>query len=681
MKFFDELKSRNVIKATIAYIVVAWVLLQVFSIVLPNFEAPSWVFKSLTFIIVIGLPIWMIFSWVYEVTPEGLKKTVQVTKENSISSSTNRRLNIIIIIALIIAIGVSLVNILMFNISSKNIKNNDLKLNKSIAVLPFRNMSSDKNNDWFGDGVTEDILTNLSKIKGLRVISRTSVNQYKNSGKSIPEIAKELGVSYVVEGSVRRRNNKVLITAQLIKDNDEHIWGESYNEVLEDAFEIQRTVSKKIVQQLEINISPEEEKALNLSPTNNMEAYQLYIKGRTFADTRTKESLEMSIDFYKQAIALDPNYAEAYAEIANSNFLLVEYADEPLNEATLESKRWIEKALAINTKSVRAYSTLGFIATNNKNWETAQKNFDKAIMLNPNDATSRHHYAIYLKEKPEPDIKKALAQISEAQRLDPFSKPITSNHIYALIGNEYFNEAEDLLSHKGFLLSSDQVLNHLIIIKVNLNKDWTESINIISKAILKDPNNATLHLKLARDYNDILNDETSYLSHAKKSYEIDEEIGAYDYLNALVLNKNYAIAKDLLNSQDFIKLYSEDEVEVAKLMYNYFKGDYKESLDICYKLSDNNLAKFSYMARLFALLKDEKSANYILNNNSLTNECKTIVFAILKEPDSMYYYLNSFNLIEAKNINKSREFKPYRNEPRFKAFQKKNYLPVTNKLD
>jgi TolB-like protein/Flp pilus assembly protein TadD len=667
--FFEELKRRNVIKATIAYLVISWILLQVASIVLPIVEAPNWVLKTFTFFLAIGFPIWILITWVYEVTPEGLKKTAKVSEEKSITATTNKRLNILILITLLIAIAVALSNP---NITTSVTPIADSTY--SIAVLPFSNMSADEDNEWFGDGVTEDILTNLSKIKGLRVISRTSVNQYKNSKKTIPEIAKELGVAYVVEGSVRTQNNKVLITAQLIKANDEHIWAENYTEVLEDAFDIQRDVSKKIAQQLKINISPEEEIALSKAPTNNMEAYQLYIKGRSIADSRTKENLEKSIDYYKKAIALDSNYAEAYAEIANSNFLLVEYAGKPLDEATKESKEWISKALSINPNTVRAYSTLGYIAANNSEWEVARINFEKAIALNPNDATTHHHYSLYYRSNPEKDFKKSLEQISIAQELDPFSHIITSAKIIALLLNNNFKEAGDLLSKNRFMFSQDEVLLYSILIKVNQDKDWTEAISILKKAVEESPNDADLHLQLSWAYFDILNDRDKSLVHSKKAYDLDVKTGAFYYLYFLIHN-DLSVAKSLLSNQNFMKILSKDEVRQINTTYFWVKGDYKKAMEYYNNIPDSDAGR----AMLFALMGDRAAAYELLKNNNINKSSKAVVFANLKERDSMYYYLNCLDIYQAKDRNGDTDLDPYRKEPRYKAFLKKNYLPIIEK--
>jgi TolB-like protein len=283
MKFIDELKRRNVIKATIAYIVVSWVLLQFFEIVLPHLESPPWVLKTLMFVITIGFPIWIIFSWVYEFTPEGFKKTINISKEKSITAATNKRLNIIIIIALVIAIGVSFVNKPMSDTSSKTIVNNDLISVNSIAVIPFKNLSDNKENQYFADGMMDDILNHLSSIQALEVKSRLSSERYRDSNKSSYEIGKELGVSYILEGSVQMHKDSIRFIVQLVDAiNDNHLWSDKYDFKLKNIFAIQSEISKQIAVKLNTAIPRigigENEKRL----TENIEAYNLYLKGRFF---------------------------------------------------------------------------------------------------------------------------------------------------------------------------------------------------------------------------------------------------------------------------------------------------------------------------------------------------------------------------------------------------------------
>ena len=209
MNFFKELKRRNVIKETLAYLVVSWVLLQVISIVAPIFEAPGWVLKIVFFFLVLGLPFWIFFSWTYQVTTEGFKKTSNFTEEESVIAATNKRLNIIIIITLIIAIGVSLIQYPKTSTATKEIVKNDITSYNSIAVLPFLDFSPAKDQSWLSDDVTNRLTMELRKISSLTVPSTTTLRAYKEANKSLPEIAKEINVDDLIEGSAQKMNDSV----------------------------------------------------------------------------------------------------------------------------------------------------------------------------------------------------------------------------------------------------------------------------------------------------------------------------------------------------------------------------------------------------------------------------------------------------------------------------------------
>ncbi len=314
----------------------------------------------------------------------------------------------------------------------------------SIAVLPFDNLSADTNAEFFRDGITEDILTQLSKLKDIRVISRTSVMQYKGTEKTIPEIAEELNVSYILEGSIRKYGDALRITAQLINAaSDEHLWAENYDKTLTDIFTIQTEVSKEIVNALQINLSFDEQQKLSVVPTKNIEAYKLFLEGRNEADNRTRESIAKSILLYKEAIALDHTYAEAYAEIANSIYLETYYSRRDPNEASKLARDYLDKAEAINKDVSRIYSVKGLINNIEGKHEAAEKAFQKAIELSPNDLTARHQYATYFYYTGQ--YEKQLEQAKIAYSLDPLSFVTANSYFNALSANRMYYDAENLI--------------------------------------------------------------------------------------------------------------------------------------------------------------------------------------------------------------------------------------------
>ena len=685
-KFFEELKHRNVIKSSLAYLVVAWVLLQVFSLLLPMVNAPEWVLKTLTLAMVIVFPLWIFFSWAYEITPDGIKRTAEVSKEDSISALTNKRLNGLILVALISAIVIVLVNRPVDTTESSSAS---LIIEKSIAVLPFDDMSSGGDTEWFCDGVTEDILTNLSKIKELKVISRSSVMQYKENRPTIPEIAKELGVSYILEGSVRKHENKVIITAQLIDANDHHLWAENYNDNFEEVFEIQKEVSNKIVQQLKIAISPEEEKQLAAIPTTNMKAYELLLKARSFSDKGTKEDYLRGLELYQKTIDLDPEFAEAYAEMAMCYFFNT-YLDANNGDQNLKkARKLIEKALNIDPNSAKAHSLNGFVYLIDNNAEKSKESFERALVLNENDAIAHQNMAIYYAfiRDDRKDLEKSMYHIDRAAELDPLSSRINEIKIEILLENNELFEAEELFKDKFTLFSefNQKYINNEIIYKkaelISIEKqDWTESIRYYEKEIKKDPQNSVIYENLGTAYDVILNDDENYIKYTKQAYEIDSTLrsNAHSYCGALTEGKKFMEAKKLMETENFKSLLS-DSGELSRLLYyNYHKEDYDTAQEV---LNDELMAN-SYSMKVLVLAqqgKTEEVREMLDKKDILTDLDKAYVFAILKNRDSMYYYLDKEKDVRSKTaFNSRREVDPYRKEQRYIEYLKKNYLPLTH---
>jgi tetratricopeptide (TPR) repeat protein len=268
--------------------------------------------------------------------------------------------------------------------------------------------------------------------------------QYKGTKKTILEIAKELGVYYILEGSVQKYGDDIRVTAQLIDGKkDEHIWAENYDKTLTDIFEIQSEVSSEIVSALHLNLSFDEIQSLASIPTKNLEAYKLFLLGRREADKRNAESIAKSIELYEKAIELDPDYAEAYAEIANSIYLGTYYSGRDPKEAATLATEYLERAEAINNKISRIYTVKGLIYNIEKKYEEAEKAFETAIQLSPNDLTARHQYSTYFYYTNQPE--KQLEQAKIAYKLDPLSFATANSYFTALIANYKYEEAERLM--------------------------------------------------------------------------------------------------------------------------------------------------------------------------------------------------------------------------------------------
>ena len=324
---------------------------------------------------------------------------------------------------------------------------------KSIAVLPFKNLTDNKE-EYFSDGITEDILTQLSKINGLKVISRTSVMHYKNSEKTIKEIAKELRVATILEGSIRKEGNKVRIVAQLINaNNDEHIWADTYDREIQDIFSIQSDIANEIADALQMELTTNQKQTMQIrKQTNNPEAYQLYLKGKFFWNKRTAEGLEKAKEYFNQAIELDPGYALGYSGLAATYILLPEYANIPVIEASSKAKALAQKSLELDSTISEAYAVLA-LAKSRFHWDLvgAKAEFQKAVELNPNNATVHHWFCNYYQIHCQFDD--ALREILIAQQLDPLAPVISLN-----VGNAYYfmNRYDEALEQYKKVLELDE---------------------------------------------------------------------------------------------------------------------------------------------------------------------------------------------------------------------------------
>src|SRR6516225_4840158 len=306
--FFEEVQRRKVYRVAAAYIVAAGFIIQIGSAVFPAWELPNWTFRLVVVLLLVGFPIALILAWAYDVTPQGIRATPTPSTPGS-----HRRRNVIMLIGIGVIISSAAGFFLLPRVSAR-------KIDKSIAVLPFQNLSDEKENAYFADGIQDDILTNLSKIGDLKVISRTSVNSYRdNAARNVREIGKALGVATLLEGSVRRIGNRVRVNVQLINaDNDEHIWAEDYDRDLTDVFAIQTDLAQKIASALQAKLSPNEKERLDRRPTENSDAYLLYLQAHDYAtqmDIFHQTSLK-AVPLFEQSIRLHPNFALAFADLS-----------------------------------------------------------------------------------------------------------------------------------------------------------------------------------------------------------------------------------------------------------------------------------------------------------------------------------------------------------------------------
>src|SRR5437763_5148325 len=316
--FFAELKRRNVYKVAVAYTIVGWLLVQVATQVFPFLEIPNWVVRLVIALVVIGFPIALVIAWAFEATPEGIKRT-EVADAMPVSAATRRKKHAwIYVVVIAAAISVALFFLGRYTAGNKSVASvpNELPT-KSIAVLPFDNLSRDPDNAYFAEGVQDEILTRLAKVADLKVISRTSTQRFKSAPSDLREIAKQLGVMHIVEGSVQKANDQVRVNVQLINAlTDAHLWADTYDRKLIDIFSVESEIAKTIADTLQAKLSGSEKMAISKKPTTNPEAYEHYLKGRFFWNKRNGPDLRKAIDYFNQAMAKDPNYELASAGLA-----------------------------------------------------------------------------------------------------------------------------------------------------------------------------------------------------------------------------------------------------------------------------------------------------------------------------------------------------------------------------
>ena len=404
-----ELKRRRVFRAAAMYIVAAWVVIQAASIILPALHFPSWTLTFVVAVAILGLPLTIGLAWAFDLTP--------------------RRRGIVAVgfgaVATVLALSAVFAR-------SHEPKDNaqDRASGRSIAVLPFTNMSGAADREYFSDGITEDILTKLAQIPGLEVASRTSVMRYKKTEKSAREIGQELDVSVLLEGSVRQSGDQVLITAQLIDARaDRHIWAEEYKRGVADIFEVQNEIARKITSALALRISTAEMQRVVRRYTDNPRAYDLYLRGRFLWNRRSTADLTKAIDYYKQALAVDPDYALAYSGLAET------YAtpSSPLRpaESRVEAKLAARRALQLDPALARAQAALAYAMIPERDWRLTEAAFKKAIAMDSSYATAHQWYAEFLASRHRFD--EAITEVKIAESIDPFSMVIGWNVARTLV--------------------------------------------------------------------------------------------------------------------------------------------------------------------------------------------------------------------------------------------------------
>ena len=427
MSFFKELRRRNVVKVAIAYLVVSWLLLQVSDVLVPALHLPDWVQTATTYFLFIGFLPALLFAWAFEMTPEGLKREHEVIPGESIVNKTGRKLDFIIIGVLVVAVGF-LLSDKFFNKEevpeppmTQDVSAETSDIRKAIAVLPFKNLSANQENEFFAAGVHDDILTYLSRVAGLKVNSRTSVQKYADTQLNMKEVAAELGANFIVEGSVRRAGNRVRVTAQLIDaKSDAHLWAENFDRELTDIFEIQTAIALEIVNALQAELSPQEAKMIRGRPTDNIDAYDLFLKARHVLKLHKSRGVysHEAQELLEEATRLDPGFAEAWALLADVHGEFYWFRTDTSPGRLEKMKQAVDRAFALKPDmpearmALAAYYYRGFY-----DYPKALEQLLLAQQQIPNDPMV--YYNLGLTYRRLGDYDRSIASFMQATQADP----------------------------------------------------------------------------------------------------------------------------------------------------------------------------------------------------------------------------------------------------------------------
>jgi TolB-like protein/Flp pilus assembly protein TadD len=401
VSFIAELKRRNVFRVAIAYLALAWLLTEVAGTLFPSFGIPEWAFRFVVIMLALGFVPVLIFSWAYEITPEGLKREIEVVRDDSILHLTAKRLDTLTISLIIVALAFIVIDRLWLrekitkqvklppiavSAPEQKAKPESVQLQfppNSIAVLPFVNMSSDAEQEYFSDGISEELLNLLAKVPELQVIARTSSFAFKGKETKIADVAKELNVSHVLEGSVRKSGNRVRITAQLIRSEDSvHLWSETYDRTLDDIFAIQDEIATAVVSGLKVAMLGE---ATPQVTTTNPEAYALFLQSRHVSNRYTKEAYARAESLLNKSLAIDPGFAPAWRELGEI-YSAQEDFGRPLDEARALAKSAFQKALELDPDYAPVFASLSLLARRDIDFVTADQHLKQAMKLNRNSA-------------------------------------------------------------------------------------------------------------------------------------------------------------------------------------------------------------------------------------------------------------------------------------------------------
>jgi TolB-like protein/Tfp pilus assembly protein PilF len=448
---FAELKRRNVFRVGIAYVVGAWLLLQFTEVITELLSLPPTIGPVVVAVVAIGLPVALFLAWAYELTPDGVKRETEVDRAQSTTSNTGKKLNGLIMGLLVVAVVVLLADKFLVRSPQDDPSPADGMVQSeaqptpaapdqaatrpSIAVLPFDNRSNREEDQFFTDGIHDDLLTTLAKIGALKVISRTSVMEYRDTTKKIPQIADELGVNHVLEGGIQRAGDVVRVNVQLIDaDTDEHLWAEIYDRELtaSNLFAIQNEISLAVAEALHATLTPKETEQLDRRPTDSLAAYDAYLRGRQLMAERTSTGLTNARAEFLLATELDPGFSLAWVGIAETNLLLTVYGSQSPDVSLQRGEAAVRQALDLDPSLGEAWTALGAVLEWKERFDEAETAYQRGVALAPNHATAWHWYFDFLMDRPE-RLDEAVVASEKARELDPRSSIIRNDAAFVYL--------------------------------------------------------------------------------------------------------------------------------------------------------------------------------------------------------------------------------------------------------
>jgi len=417
--FFAELKRRNVYKVAVAYLVAGWALSQGIAQVFPVFDVSNWAIRAIVLLIIIGFPIAVVFAWFFEITPEGIKRTEVADATHQ--HSRGKAWIYVVVIGAIASIGLFLLgrySAATYNAASARAELAAIPV-KSIAVLPFENLSDDKSTAYFSDGITEEILNALAQIPNLKVAARRSAFQFKGNDLDLHKIGQALGVAHILEGSLQKAGDQVRINVQLVDvKNGLQAWSEKYDRKLDNVFAVEDEIAKAIATKLRVQLTGGAGQPLVTDSTNNPQAHELYLRGLTLLAARGPGLREAS-DLFQQAVKLDQSYAQAWGALAITELILPSYGLDSFDAVLPRAESAAQRALSLDSNTASAYVAVGLANVFRCRWPEADQAFRRALVLAPGDAEAVNQYAQFLSSIGQ--LEAALHEIERAQQFDPLS--------------------------------------------------------------------------------------------------------------------------------------------------------------------------------------------------------------------------------------------------------------------